>query len=450
MAAFRHADVIEVRLWGRTVGAVALDKTTDHYAFQYDPSWLAAGEDIAPLHVQWHNRPQTFPGLSEHTWQRLPAFLADALPDEFGNAITTAWLARQGVSASAITPLDRLAYLGQRAMGALEFHPPAKTAKQDPPSVVQARDLVSAAQMAISGHFADDEQGLAALKQLLQVGTSAGGQRAKAIVSFNRDTREIRTAQGDLPPGFVSCLLKLDGVAPTAKDGQLEPGAPQGFGRIEFAYHLMARSAGLDMTRCDLIEENGRAHFITERFDRPSSGGKIHTQTLCAMAHMDYKVKGIHQYDQLFHVLGELGSTPQERTQAFIRMVFNVAARNCDDHTKNTAFMLRPGDQWRLSPAYDLTFAYAPTSHWVSCHLMGVNGHFDSNTDRIARADLLAVAQRHGVAHASSHIDAVVAAIEQWPIHAEQAGVPPDTTRFIQQQLRTDLGAPASVKRFRS
>jgi serine/threonine-protein kinase HipA len=411
---FKPVLAIEVRIWGRRVGAVALDPRLGYYAFEYDPEFVASGVELTPLKMPLAGarEPFIFADLPELTFKRLPAMLSDALPDDFGNGLIDAWMARQGVEKRNITALDRLAYMGKRGFGALEFKP-ARGSSTGSETAIKLSKLVEAARAAVRGTLGKDELARSALNQIIQVGTSAGGARAKAAIAWNPRTGGIRAGQFDVEDGFEHWLLKFDGMG-----ADRELGGSQDYGRIEYAYHLMARDAGIQMAACRLLEENGRAHFMTRRFDREGNR-KHHIQTLCAMAHLDYRQKSTHDYSQLFQTIDQLGLDYAAREQAFCRMVFNVLAANCDDHTKNFSFVLREGSAWELAPAYDVTFAHNPQGEWTSQHLMSVNGKFKD----ITRADLLAVADRFGIGSAAKVIRRVSEAIGQWPRYAREAGV---------------------------
>ena len=416
---------IEVRVWGKSVGAVAADPVTGYYAFEYDPAWRRSGIELAPLTMPLTARQEVFvfPNLAD-SYLHLPALLSDALPDAFGNALIDAWMAKQGVTRASITALDRLAYMGRRGMGALEFCP-ALGSQKESAKPIEMQQLVEAARKVVQGDLASDAHARAALANIIRVGTSAGGARAKAVVAWNPQTNELRSGQFDVEPGFTHWLLKFDGIG---KDFEL--GSSGGYGRIEYGYHLMANAAGIDLAPCRLLEENGRAHFMTQRFDRDGNA-KHHHQSLCAMAHLDYKQRGTHGYEQLFLTIADLGLGPAAFEQAFRRMVFNVVARNCDDHTKNHGFLLRQGEGWSLAPAYDVTHAHNPAGEWTAQHLLGVNGKFDG----ITRADLIAVADRFSVPNARRAIEEVVAAVVRWREFAQAAGLPPDRTAEIQLDL---------------
>jgi serine/threonine-protein kinase HipA len=297
-------------------------------------------------------------------------------------------------------------------MGALEFKPANPSAKKMS-TILDMKDLVEVARLALKGDFKGDAHAQAALAQMIQVGTSAGGARAKAVVAWNPVTEEIRSGQFDADPGFEHWLLKFDGIG---TDSEL--GTSADYGRIEYAYYLMASAAGVEMEPCRLLEESGRAHFMTKRFDR-NGNEKIHMQSLCAMAHMDYKQRGTHAYEQLFDVIVRLKLGDSALAEAFRRMVFNIVTRNCDDHTKNHAFILSSGGQWELSPAYDVTHAHNPKGEWTSQHLMSVNGRFDD----IGVSDMMVVAERFSIPNPSEAIKSVRDAAAQWTIFAKAAGV---------------------------
>lgn len=414
----KQVSAIEVRIWGTLVGAVALDPKLAYYAFEYDPAWRRAGIELAPLMMPLDQgqTPFIFPNLPEATFHRLPGMLADALPDDFGNALIDAWMAEQGIVKSAVTPLDRLAYMGKRGVGALEFKP-ARGSHTESAAPLEMKALVEAARKALEGDLSKDDLAQAALNNIIHVGTSAGGARAKAVVAWNPQTNVIRSGQFDAAEGFEHWILKFDGVG---KYEELGPGGP--YGRIEYAYYLMAQEAGIDMYPCRLLEENDRAHFMTRRFDRDVVEGKTikhHLQTLCAMDHLDFKQRATHTYAQLFMVVSQLKLGDAALDQSFRRMTFNVMARNCDDHTKNFAFRLKQGGKWELAPAYDMTHAYNPRGEWTYQHLMSVNRKFKD----ITRQDCLVEADRFGVSRPNETLDAVREAVQKWQQFAKRAGL---------------------------
>ena len=411
--AYKPVDAIEVRIWSRRAGAIAVDPALGCYAFEYAPEFRISGIEVAPLTMPLAaaSEPFAFPALPRATFLGLPGAIADALPDDFGNALIDAWLAREGVEKTAVTPLDRLAYMGRRAMGAMEFKP--ARALPAAPTAIEMAELVENARRAVRGDFGSDALARAALAQIIQVGTSAGGARAKAAIAWNPKTKEIRAGQFDVDPGFEHWLLKLDGMG---TDKELGPG--EHYGRVEYAYHLMARAAGITMTACRLLEESGRAHFMTRRFDRDGNT-KIHTQSLCAMAHLDFRQRATHDVSQWFQTMRRLNMDYPAIEEAYRRVAFNVMAANCDDHTKNTSFLLREGGRWELAPAYDLTHAHNPNGEWTYQHLMSVNGKFNA----ITRGDLLAVAGESGIGTGPAVLAKVEKAIKAWPTYARKAGL---------------------------
>jgi serine/threonine-protein kinase HipA len=427
--AYAPVGVVEVRCWGGRVGALARDDRSGCYAFEYAPAWVRAQVKLAPttMPTARASGPFIFPTLSADTFQRLPSMIADSLPDDFGNALTTAYLANHGVQPAQITPLDRLAYLGTRGMGALEFHP-MRGPRTRTSSAIALSELVVAARSAVSGQIRSEAGLTAALSNLIAVGTSAGGARAKAVVALNPTTGELRSGQLGADPGFEHWLVKLDGVG-----ADLDLGSSGNFGRIEYGYHLMATAAGIEMTKCRLLEEGGRAHFMTRRFDRTPNGEKIHTQTLCALGQLDFRQIGAHDYAQLFLAIDQLELGPDTRAEAFRRMVFNVAAANCDDHTKNFTFLLPRDGAWALSPAYDVTHAHARSSQWTRQHLMSVNGR----STGITRADVAEVGDRFRVPGAKDIVAQVLEAVRTWPRFAGKAGVPEATAASVANDIET-------------
>jgi serine/threonine-protein kinase HipA len=414
--------VIEVWIWGQQVGAIAPDPKLGFYVFAYQPAWRRTKVELAPLAMPLEDRRDVFvfPNLPETTFRRLPGMAADSLPDEFGNALIDAWMAERGVTKNEVTTLDRLAYMGKRGLGALEFKP-ARGSHRESTAPLAMQSLVEEARKLVEGDLSVDAHATAALANMIRVGTSAGGARAKAVIAWNSKTHQIRSGQFEAAPGFAHWILKFDGVG---KDSELGPGAD--YGRIEYAYHKMATQAGIKMSECHLLEENGRAHFMTRRFDREVVKGrtiKHHLQTLCGLSHLDFKQRGTHAYAQLFMAVSQLGLGDDAITQVFRRTAFNVMARNCDDHTKNFSFILKEGGSWELAPAYDITHAYNPKGEWTYQHLMSVNGKFKD----ITRTDLLEEADRFGVRRANDLIAEVRAAAENWVTCAKEAGLRADS-----------------------
>ncbi len=406
--------VIEVRIWGSRAGALALDPKLGYHAFEYDPAFAAAGIELAPLTMPLAqaNRPFVFTDLPEMTFKRLPGMIADALPDDFGNTLIDAWMADKGIDRSNISALDRLAYMGKRSTGAMEFKPAVGPDLRGS-TAIKLSGLVEGARRAVQGDIGTDRLAKAALQQIIRVGTSAGGARAKAAIAWNPQTNEIRSGQFNVDPGFEHWILKFDGMG-----ADRELGGSENYGRIEYAYSLMARRAGISMSPCRLMEENGRAHFMTQRFDRDGNA-RHHMQTLCAMVHLDYKQKATHDYSQLFMTVKRLGLGHIAMAETFRRMAFNVMAANCDDHTKNFSFILRQGGKWELAPAYDLTYAHNPKGKWTYQHLMAVNGKFSA----ISLEDFAIVADRFEIGNPKRILGQVEEAVDAWPQFAMEAGI---------------------------
>ena len=429
----------EVRLWGRTIGAVEWNNDTATGAFEYAPEFLRSGIQPSPLTMPLEAGAFRFPGLARETFMGLPGMLADALPDKFGNLLIDQWLAAQGRSPGSFNPVERLLYMGSRGMGALEFTP-ALDKPQSRAESLEIAELVSLANDALSrkqslqtGLKAGADRGADSLRQIIAVGTSAGGARAKAVVAWNRSTGEVRSGQCDAPAGFTHYLLKFDGVS---GNGDKELADPLGFTRIEYACYLLAKKAGIEMMASHLLEENGRAHFMTQRFDRTETGGKLHMQTLCGIAHYDFNVAGAYSYEQCFRVIRQLlkeNSKPALEEQ-YRRMLLNIMIRNQDDHTKNIAFLMDRRGQWRLSPAYDVTYAYNPDGAWTHSHQMSVNGKRDNFT----RDDLLqaAVAADLRPRQAEILINEVSEALDCWLDCAAQAGVRSELAERMQTTFR--------------
>ena len=428
----------EVQLWGRTIGAVSLDDGATVAAFQYTPEFAASGIEVSPVTMPLGNRVYTFPALPQGTFHGLPGLLADSLPDKFGNALINAWLATQGRLANSFNAVERLCYTGARGMGALEFAPAAGPAtraaeKIDVDALVQLASDVLSRRNELAGSFADASRA-AALQDILRVGTSAGGARAKAVIAWNRDTNEVRSGQIAAGEGFDYWLLKFDGVSGN-KDKELED--PKGYGAIEYAYHLMAQAAGVTMSECRLLEENGRRHFMTRRFDRLPGGGKLHAQSLCALAHFDFNNPGAYAYEQALLLMRQLNLPMAAVEQQFRRMVFNVIARNQDDHVKNIAFLMDQEGIWLLSPAFDMTYSYNPSGDWTAQHQMSINGKRDGFTIEDFRACAKSALMKRG--RAETIVEEVRAAVAQWPEYADTARVTEAWREEIQRNLRLNL-----------
>lgn len=428
----------EVRLWGRTIGAVSLEDGAGVAAFQYTPEFAASGIEVSPIAMPLSQRVYSFPALPLVTFHGLPGLLADALPDKFGNALINAWLATQGRLPENFNAVERLCYTGVRGMGALEFRPatgPAARAAQrlEIAALVDLASEVLSRRGDLAGSFATSERA-AALQDILRVGTSAGGARAKAVIAWNPQSNEVRSGQIAAGDGFEYWLLKFDGVSGN-RDRELED--PAGYGAIEYAYFLMAQAAGVDMSECRLLEENGRRHFMTRRFDRLPGGGKLHAQSLCALAHFDFNNPRAYAYEQALLAMRQLKLPMAAVEQQFRRMVFNVIARNQDDHVKNIAFLMDQEGRWSLSPAFDMTYSYNPTGDWTSRHQMSVNGKRDGFTLEDFRACAKSALMKRGRAEAIAA--EVRAAVARWPEYAAMARVAEQWRVQIQENLRLDL-----------
>jgi serine/threonine-protein kinase HipA len=427
---YTPADIIEVVAWDRLVGAVVLDPETNFYAFEYDDAWIVSGVDLSPLHLPRRRGVFEFPELSPATFYGLPAMLADALPDRFGNALVDAWMAEHGVEPDRVTALDRLAYASNRAIGALRFAPPAGPSAAEV-SMVQLADLVTAARAQILGHL-NDVDVHDALASLISVGTSAGGARAKAVLAFNPTSGQMRSGQLGAPEGYEYWLLKLDGVGGPANRSSDPFGDSEDNGRVEYAYYLMATHAGIEMSPSRLLLEGPRAHFMTRRFDRGPSGERLHLQTLCALAHLDYNVARTHSYSSYFLTARALGLGPADRQQMLRRVAFNIMAVNRDDHPKNVAFLLSERGEWQLAPAYDVTHSFWSGAR-TQQHQMSVNGHFDE----VSLDDLRVLGDAHEVPGIESVLDQTLDATQNWRDFAATAGVRDATMKKIANDIAT-------------
>lgn len=432
-----QADVI---LWGTRIGRVLLPDGDRTAVFAYDPEFLPSGIEVSPVAMPLREEPYTFPALSYDSFHGLPGLLADVLPDRYGNALIDAWLARQGRTPESFDAVERLCYTGRRGMGALEFvpslgPPQAGSTALRIDALVELASEVLEHREDLSASFAGESRE-DAMRDILRVGTSAGGARAKAVIAWNPETDEVRSGQADVPPGFEHWLLKFDGVSEN-KDRELAD--PLGYGAVELAYSRMAGAAGVTMTECRLLEEHGRRHFMTRRFDRTPDGGRLHLQSLAGLSHFDFRAAGAHSYEQAILTMRRLRLPKAQVEQQFRRMVFNVIARNQDDHVKNIAFVMDRDGRWSLSPAFDVTWAYNPRGDWTARHQMSLNG----KRDDFAFADLQAVADvaalRSGRARAIA--GEVREAVAAWPRFAAEAAVPEEMADAIAATHRLDLAA---------
>jgi serine/threonine-protein kinase HipA len=414
--------IAKVQLWGRTIGAVSTVEGRDYAAFQYDPEFARSGIEVSPFTMPLSDRVSVFPELPRTAFHGLPGLLADSLPDRFGNALINAWLAMQGRTPESFNAVERLCYTGNRGMGALEFVPalgpkPTTAARIEIDALVRRASEVLAQRGGIKADFTGRTR-KKALNDILRVGTSAGGARAKAVIAWNRATNEVRSGQIAAGDGFEYWLLKFDGVSGN-QDKELED--PKGYGAIEYAYHLMARAAGIAMSECRLLEENGRCHFMARRFDRLAGSEKLHMQSLCALAHFDFNQPGAYAYEQALLAIRQLKLPMQAMEEQFRRMVFNIVARNQDDHVKNIAFLMDQQGRWSLAPAFDTTYSYNPSGAWKATHQMTMNGRRDGFTMEDFRACARNALMKRG--RADAIIEEVRTAVVRWPEFAAQARV---------------------------
>ncbi|MBL4831114.1 MAG: type II toxin-antitoxin system HipA family toxin [Aliivibrio sp.] len=427
-----------VKIFDKEVGVLAEDLQSKVVSFEYFEQWISEGFSISKQ-LPLNRGVFSFPRLSYETYKGLPAAFADTLPDDFGNAIINAWLARSGREPHSFSALERLLYTGVRGMGALEYSPALKEVSKSHSTALEVDNLVKMAQSVLDqrNHIDElvhsEEETKQALGNIIQVGTSAGGARAKAVIAINHDRTEIRSGQVDCPDGFEHYLIKFDGVVERSSLSELF-GDPKGFGLMEYAYYLMAKDAGINISHCELLHENGRSHFMTKRFDRRGNQ-KVHYQSLCAMAHADFKKPGGYSYEELFLLLRELKMPRAAALEIFRRMAFNVVARNHDDHTKNWGFVLNEQSEWEISPAFDLAYSYKPGSPWVDSHQLSING----KRDNFVRSDLLATVPSSLHNSANKIIDSVIEVVREWPQYANEVGVNPSFIHEIVSHHRLGL-----------
>ena len=436
------ATYAHVRLWGQEVGVVAEDPATRTVIFEYLDSFRTRGLEISPLHLPLARRgPITFPELARSTaFHGLPGVLADSLPDAYGNAVIARYFEQQGRPADAMSPVQRLLYIGSRAMGALEFAPAVDQRLNAPAEeALQLAALVEQARRVVAGNTA------VAIPEMMQVGATAGGARAKALILWNRDRTQVRSGFASPEPGDEHWLIKFDGVSAAGGGHALARDfRPTPYGRIEYAYSKIARRAGIEMSETHLLRERDFAHFLTRRFDRvhpgttldalgaadapvtamaaagPERADRLHMHSLGGLRHADYNVRQIVSYEQFFRTIRALGLGQPAIDQAYRRMVFNLAARNQDDHVKNIAFLMDPAGTWALAPAYDVTWAVG--GQWAATHQMTVAG----KDDGFVRADLLAVGAAFDVDRDGAAIlGDVEEALALWPSLAADADLAP-------------------------
>lgn len=424
-------DIARVNLYGQPVGTFRWDNNRQLAHFEYAESFIGKGLEPSPILMPARQgRIYSFSDIGRETFKGLPGMLADSLPDTYGRALFDRWLALTGRSSG--NAVETLCFLGKRCMGALEFEP-AMDATYGPDVRIELDSLVEVASEALSekeefgANLEEDKK--AAIAEIVRLGTSAGGQRAKAIIAYNPSTGEVRSGQIEAPEGFDYYLIKLDGVTAEAQFRET-----QNFGRLEYSFYRLVKECGIEMSDCSLIEENGRAHFLTKRFDR-QNGEKIHMQTLCGIAHYDYRNPRSYSYEQAFNVMRALRLPYSQAQEMYRRMVFNVVIRNQDDHTKNISFLMDRQGKWTLSPAYDMGFAYNPKGGWTAQHQMSINGKFDN----ITRQDLLEFAKRNNIKEATEIIDRIAEVSSRWPLLARECEVPQPMIDAIMPNLNLSI-----------
>lgn len=424
-----------VQLWGKNLGQIIWDKKKNLGYLEYDRDFLASGIEPAPITMPLEGaqgKLYSFPTLrKQQTFSGLPGLVADSLPDKYGTTLINAWLVANGRNPDTMNPVEKLCFIGTRGMGALTYVPTVhKTTTKA--QALELSQLVQIAEQVLANktklQTTLDDQHEEAVNNIIMIGTSAGGARAKALIAYNETTHEVRTGQAEAPEGFEHWLIKFDGVT------DQQSGVSSGFGAVEMAYYLMAKDAGLEMAECRLLKEHGRSHFMTKRFDRRGSKGKLHYQSLCAMRHWDFNDIDTYSYEQVFMTMNMLKLDYAQAEQMYRRMVFNVLARNCDDHTKNFGFLMRPTTlKWELAPAFDICHAYRPNSTWVSHHALSINGK--RHGEHITEQDLLMVAQYASIKKPAKILEDVKATVSKWQQYAEEAAVPVHLREQIQSTL---------------
>lgn len=413
-------NVAYIKIWNELIGAIAYDGSTGISSFEFDSNFLKLNWNLSPIKMPLLNANKlifSYPELrNSQTFKGLPGLLADILPDRYGNALINTWLSKHGRPTNSLNPVETLCFIGSRGIGAIEIEPAfpkdnQKASKLEINSLIEISEQILSGRKNFETNLAENEE--KALIDVLKIGTSAGGTRAKAVISFNPESNEIRSGQTDAPKGFSQWLIKFDGVT----DKQF--GVSSGYGRVEMAYYYMAIDAGIEMSECYLLEENNRAHFMTKRFDRGPNNEKVHMQSFCALQHYDFNEVGMYSYEQLFETMRLLRLPYPQAEQIYRRMVFNVMARNCDDHTKNFAFLMDKSGKWRISPAYDICHAYRPESEWVSKHALSING----KRSEFDKSDFINVAQKMNIKKAGQIIEQIAVTVSNWGFYADKVNV---------------------------
>lgn len=421
-----------INIYGKRLGAVAWDSDRELAIFEYEPKFDLEAFPVAPIKMPYNNKIYSFPEHREsETFKGMPGLLADALPDRYGRDLINTWLARQGRPDDSLNPVELLCFIGKRGMGALEFEP--VIGKESSSYTIELDDLIETTKALLQNKeniFLKTKKDMEdVMMDVLKMGTSAGGARPKAIIAYNEETGQIKSGQTLADDGFEHWLIKFDEVS------DVQFGESKGYGRVEMAYYKMATDFGIDMMESRLIEENNRVHFMTKRFDRVSGNQKIHSQTLCAIQHYDFSNITSYNYEQVFQTMRQLRLSYAEAEQMFKRMIFNVIARNCDDHTKNFSFLMDRSGKWKLAPAYDICFAYRPDSEWVSQHNLSINGKRKNFT----REDLITIAEQNSIRNPEGLINSCIKLVSNWRDYAEMYGVDSTKTSSIEQFLLKDL-----------
>ena len=423
-----------VKLWDTVIGYVEIGKTEQYARFEFDPDFVESGIELAPIHMPARKgHIYQFKELDPRSFHGLPGLIADSLPDKFGNKLINFWLTQKGKKSKDFNAVDRLCYISTRGMGALEFEPSNQEAEAIDKRV-EVQELVELASMA----FADNEKLntkcttgniKSSLLNILNVCTSAGGTRAKAVIAYNPKTKTVRSGQLKLPKGFEHWLIKLDGVTGS---GNWDVADPMGYGLLEYSYYLKAKECGITMMESKILRENGRNHLMTKRFDRDGKGGKKFTQTFAAVAHFDYYECGAYSYEQLFMTMRKLNMPQSAIEEQFRRVVFNLVGCNQDDHVKNFSFMMGREGNWDIAPAYDL--CHAEGSDFTRFHQLSINGKLSNFTLK----DLKHLAQYARLPRNREKIvlEQTVNAFSKWQKTAKELEIPKTLLDHVHRTLR--------------
>jgi serine/threonine-protein kinase HipA len=421
--------IVEVMLYGQLLGTVEWNEKTGSSTFQYSSKII---NTIEPSPIIMPTEGRNFETNRDHlNFHNLPYLLSDSMPDDFGNIMMKEWLKQRKLSIDKINPVYRLTYVGKRGMGALEYIP--ANHRENDNNIVDISEIYEVAKSVLKSKkkttYPDLDKD--SLSEILRIGTSIGGARAKALIAIKLDANnkieEIRPGDVIQPIGYSYWILKIDGA------NEQSLGEGEGFGKIEFAYYKLAKQAGIDMSDCLLYEENNRFHFLTKRFDRKDNGEKIHMQTFGALTGIDYKILKVTSYETLFNVMKRLQLPYKQIEQQYKRMLFNVIARNQDDHVKNFSFLMDKDGKWQISPAYDICFSYSPGGKWTNEHQSSINGKYDNFT----KVDLFDFAKKYGIKKSNIILEEVISAVNLWPKIAAEIDIPKEKIKHINKHLRT-------------